>query len=150
MSALTTWNPIRELGSLENRLDRLFGITWPSKNGEKESMTVSQWTPLVDISEDATEYLVKAELPELKKEEVKVSVENGVLTISGERKSEKEEKGKKYHRIERSYGSFLRSFTLPEAVNADKVSAEFKDGLLSVHLPKDEKARPRSIEVKVQ
>jgi HSP20 family protein len=113
-------------------------------------MTVSQWTPLVDISEDANEYLVKAELPELKKEEVKVSVENGELTISGERKSEKEEKGKKFHRIERSYGSFLRSFTLPESVNAEKVSAEFKDGVLSVHLPKDERAKPKSIEVKVQ
>jgi HSP20 family protein len=149
-SALTTWNPLRELGNLENRLDRLFGQSWPSRNGEKEAMTVSQWTPLVDISEDANEYLVKAELPELKKEEVKVSVENGELTISGERKSEKEEKGKKFHRIERSYGSFLRSFTLPESVNAEKVSAEFKDGVLSVHLPKDERAKPKSIEVKVQ
>ncbi len=113
-------------------------------------MTVSQWTPLVDIIEDNNEYLVKAELPELKKEEVKVNVENGQLTISGERKSEKEEKGKKFHRIERSYGSFLRSFTLPESVNADTVSAEFKDGVLSVHLPKDEKAKPKSIEVTVQ
>ena len=150
MSALTSWNPLRELGSLENRLDRLFGLTSPSRNGEKEAMTVSQWTPLVDIIEDNNEYLVKAELPELKKEEVKVNVENGELTISGERKSEKEEKGKKFHRIERSYGSFLRSFTLPESVNADKVSAEFKDGVLSVHLPKDEKAKPKSIEVKVQ
>ncbi|MHB1080101.1 MAG: Hsp20/alpha crystallin family protein [Prosthecobacter sp.] len=150
MSALTTWNPLRELGSLENRLDRLFGLTSPARNGEKEAMTVSQWTPLVDIIEDNNEYLVKAELPELKKEEVKVNVENGELTISGERKSEKEEKGKKFHRIERSYGSFLRSFTLPESVNADKVSAEFKDGVLSVHLPKDEKAKPRSIDVKVQ
>jgi len=150
MSALTSWNPLRELGSLENRLDRLFGMTSPSRNGEKEAMTVSQWTPLVDIIEDNNEYLVKAELPELKKEEVKVNVENGELTISGERKSEKEEKGKKFHRIERSYGSFLRSFTLPESVNADKVSAEFKDGVLSVHLPKDEKAKPKSIEVTVQ
>ncbi|MDP1589678.1 MAG: Hsp20/alpha crystallin family protein [Prosthecobacter sp.] len=86
----------------------------------------------------------------MKKEDVKVSVENGELTISGERKSEKEEKGKKFHRIERSYGSFLRSFTLPEAVSGDKVSAEFKDGMLTVHLPKDEKAKPKTIEVKVQ
>jgi HSP20 family protein len=150
MSALTTWNPIRELGNFENRLERLFGLTWPSRNGEKEAMTVAQWTPLVDISEDANEYLVKAELPELKKEDVKVSVENGELTISGERKSEKEEKGKKFHRIERSYGSFLRSFTLPEAVSGEKVSAEFKDGMLTVHLPKDEKAKLKTIEVKVQ
>jgi HSP20 family protein len=154
MNALTTWNPIRELGSLENRLEnrleRFFGLSFPSRNGEKESMTVAQWTPLVDISEDDTEYLVKAELPELKKEEVKVSVENGELTISGERKSEKEEKNRKFHRIERSYGSFLRSFTLPESVSGDKVTAEFKDGLLMVHLPKDERAKPKTIEVKVQ
>jgi HSP20 family protein len=150
MSALATWNPLRDLGSLENRFERLFGLPIPSRNGEKEAMTVSQWSPLVDISEDANEYLVKAELPELKKEEVKVSVENGELSISGERKIEKEEKGKKYHRIERSYGSFIRSFTLPETVSGDKVSAEFKDGVLLVHLPKDEKAKPKTIEVKVQ
>ena len=134
MSALATWNPLRDLGSLENRFERLFGLPIPSRNGEKEAMTVSQWSPLVDISEDPNEYLVKAELPELKKEEVKVSVENGELSISGERKIEKEEKGKKYHRIERSYGSFIRSFTLPETVSGDKVSAEFKDGVLLVHL----------------
>ena len=150
MSTLTTWNPLRELGNFENRLERFFNLPSLSRNGETEAMTVSQWSPLVDISEDANEYLVKAELPELKKEEVKVSVENGELTISGERKSEKEEKGKKFHRIERSYGSFLRSFTLPESVSGDKVSAEFKDGMLMVHLPKDEKAKPKSIEVKVQ
>jgi HSP20 family protein len=104
----------------------------------------------VDISEDINEYLVKAELPELNKQDVKVSVENGELTISGERKAQKEEKGKKFHRIERSYGSFVRSFTLPETVSANKVTAEFKEGVLSVHLPKDEQAKPRTIEVKVQ
>lgn len=150
MSTLTTWNPLRELGNFENLLERFFNLPSLSRNGETEAMTVSQWSPLVDISEDANEYLVKAELPELKKEEVKVSVENGELTISGERKSEKEEKGKKFHRIERSYGSFLRSFTLPESVSGDKVTAEFKDGMLMVHLPKDEKAKPKTIEVKVQ
>lgn len=113
-------------------------------------MTVAQWSPAVDISEDEKEYVVKAELPDLKKEDVKVCVEDGDLTISGERKFEKEEKGKKYHRIERSYGSFVRSFTLPEGVSGDKVSASFKDGVLEVHLPKDEKAKPKSVEVKVQ
>lgn len=150
MSTLTTWNPLRELNTLENRLERFFDQSFFARNGGKEPMTVSQWSPLVDISENDTEYTVKAELPELKKEEVKVNVENGELTISGERKIEKEEKGKKFHRIERSYGSFLRSFTLPETVNGDKVSAEFKDGMLTVHLPKDEQAKPKTIEVKVQ
>jgi hypothetical protein len=99
---------------------------------------------LVDITEDDKEYLIKAELPEVKKEDVKVTVENGTLTITGERKFEKEEKGKKYHRMERAYGSFMRSFTLPEGAAGDKVSADFKDGVLKVHLPKSAEAKPKS------
>jgi HSP20 family protein len=104
---------------------------------------------LVDITEDEKEWVVKADLPEVKKEDVNVTVENGVLTITGERKFEKEEKDKKYHRIERSYGNFLRSFTLPDAADSSKVTAEFKDGVLKVHLPKGEKAKPKAVEVKV-
>lgn len=150
MSTLLNWNPLRDLGDWENRIQRALGLSTTRTNGGKESMTVAQWSPLVDITEDDQEYLVKAELPELKKEEVKVTVENGELTIAGERKFEKEEKNKKYHRIERSYGSFARSFSLPENVSADKVSAEFKDGVLKVHLPKTEKAKPKAVEVSVQ
>jgi HSP20 family protein len=158
MSALTrinpfrgsSWDPFREIGELENRLEKYFGKPLPPGNGGKEAMAVAQWAPVVDITEDQKEYLVKAELPEIKKEDVKVSVEAGDLTISGERKFEKEEKGKKYHRIERSYGSFMRTFTLPEGVAAEKVNAEFKDGVLTVHLPKDEKAAPKTVDVKVQ
>lgn len=147
----STWDPLREFSTMESRLDRLLGRPLSGGNsGEKETMTVTQWSPLVDITEDDKEYMVKAELPELKKEEVKVTVENGELTISGERKFEKEEKGRKYHRIERSYGSFMRSFTLPEGVNGEKVMADFKDGVLKVHLPKDEKVKPKTIEVMVQ
>ena len=85
----------------------------------------------------------------MNKEDVKVTVEGGVLSITGERRSEKEEKDKKYHRIERSYGSFSRSFTLPEGTSSDKISAEFKDGMLKLHLPKDEKAKPRTVDVKI-
>lgn len=144
------WDPFRELGEFENRLARFFGRPIGTTNGGgKEAITMTEWAPPVDITEDEKEYLVKAELPELKKEDVKVTVENGELTISGERKFEKEEKNRKYHRIERSYGSFVRSFTLPEGVSGEKVSAEFKDGMLTVHLPKDEKARPKAVEVKV-
>lgn len=147
----TSWDPLREFSTMENRLGRLLGGTLQSGNGgEKETVTVTQWSPLVDITEDDKEYMVKAELPELKKEEVKVMVENRELTISGERKFEKEEKGKRYHRIERSYGSFLRSFTLPEGVSGEKVVADFKDGVLKVHLPKDEITKPKTIEVKVE
>jgi HSP20 family protein len=148
MNALTKWNPFRELEEMQNRLSSLFGRT-PVRGPGEEAMTVSEWTPLVDITEDDKEYLIKAELPEVKKEEVKVTVENGTLTITGERKFEKEEKGKKYHRIERAYGSFMRSFTLPEGAAGDKVSADFKDGVLKVHLPKSAEAKPKSIDVKV-
>jgi HSP20 family protein len=148
MNALTKWNPFRELEEIQNRLSSLFGRT-PVRGLGEEAMTVSEWTPLVDITEDDKEYLIKAELPEVKKEDVKVTVENGTLTITGERKFEKEEKGKKYHRIERAYGSFMRSFTLPEGAAGDKVSADFKDGVLKVHLPKSAEAKPKSIDVKV-
>jgi len=93
--------------------------------------------------------VIKAELPDVKKEDVKVTVENGVLTISGERKFEKEEKKKKYHRVERAFGTFVRSFSLPDVADASKVKAEFKNGMLTVHVPKSEKAKPKQIEVNV-
>ncbi len=103
----------------------------------------------MDITEDEKEFVIKAELPELRREDVSVKVEDGILTLTGERKFEKEEKGKKYHRVERAYGSFARSFRLPEEADPEKVSAEFKDGVLLVHLVKDEKTQKRAIEVKV-
>jgi HSP20 family protein len=150
MSALTRWNPFREMEDIHDRLFNLFKNTQPrSGSGEQESLTVSEWTPLVDITEDDKEYLIKAELPEVKKEEVKVTVENGLLTISGERKIEKEEKGKRYHRVERAYGCFVRSFSLPDDADGNKVNAEFKEGVLRVHLAKSEHAKPKQIEVKV-
>lgn len=110
---------------------------------------MANWSPVVDISEDDKEYAIKAELPDVKKEDIKLNVHDDVLTITGERKYEKEEKGKKYHRVERAYGSFMRSFTLPEDADGTKVTAEYKDGLLNVRLPKSEKAKPKTIEVKV-
>jgi HSP20 family protein len=112
-------------------------------------MVVADWAPSVDVSETDGEYQIKAEIPDVKKEDVKVTLEDGVLTIQGERKHEKEEKGRKYHRVERSYGSFARSFTLPDLVDEENVKAEFKDGVLSLQLPKSEKAKPKAIEVKV-
>ena len=150
MSALTRWDPFKEMDDMQSRVARIFGLT-PNRvaNAEREAMTTTEWAPSVDIVEDEKEWLVKADLPEVKKEDVKVTVENGVLTITGERKFEKEEKDKKYHRIERSYGNFLRSFTLPEGADGSKVAADFKDGVLKVHLPKNEKVIPKAIEVKV-
>jgi HSP20 family protein len=150
MNTLTRWDPFKEMEETQNRLARFFGLTPPRPgNGGQETMTITEWSPSVDITEDDKEYLVKADLPDVQKDDVKVTVENGVLTITGERKFEKEEKDKKYHRIERSYGNFLRSFTLPDAADGAKVAAEFKDGVLKVHLPKSEKAKPKAVEVKV-
>ena len=150
MNALTRWDPFKEMNELQNRLSTFFGRTpVRGQNGQQENMTVAEWAPVVDITEDDKEYLIKAELPEVKKDAVKVTVENGVLTITGERKFEKEEKGRKYHRVERAYGNFVRSFTLPDDADANKVNAEFKDGVLKVHVAKSEAAKPKQIEVKV-
>jgi len=149
MNALIRWDPLKEMDDLHNRLARFFGLAPARTAAGQELMTAAEWTPAIEISEDDKEWLVKADLPEVKKDDVKVTVENGVLNITGERKFEKEQKDKKYHRIERSYGSFFRSFTLPEGADGTKVSAEFKDGVLKVRLPKDGKAKAKALEVKV-
>ena len=145
---LTRWEPLQEMEEFQNRLSTLFGRPQRRGNG-REEITLPEWTPLADITEDEKEYLIKADLPEMKKEDVKITVENGVLTISGERKFEKEEKNKKYHRVERAYGFFARSFSLPDDADFNKVNAEFKGGVLTVHVPKSEHVQPKQIEVKV-
>lgn len=145
MNSITRWDPMQELQEVQNRLARFFNR--PALPNGNESLTVAQWSPTVDISEDDNEFLIKAELPGLKREDVKVTVEDGVLSISGERKVEKEEKTKKYHRVERSYGSFVRSFSLPEGADPAKVQADFKDGLLNVHIAKNPKAQPKTVAI---
>ena len=150
MNMISKWNPFQELQEFENRLAGFFGHPPVRTNGDKkEALAVADWAPPVDITEDDKEYLVKAELPEVKKEDVNVTVENGVLSITGERKVEKEEKDRKYHRVERAYGRFERSFTLPEGADGTKITAEFKEGVLKVHLPKAEIAKPKATTVKV-
>lgn len=155
MKTLEIWNPFRELDEVQNRLGTFFAGfpefgRFPRRLFGNGDSALPDWSPGVDISEDDKEYLVKADLPEMKKEDVKVTVENGVLSISGERKSETEEKKKKFHRIERSYGTFLRTFSLPEDADSTKISAEFKDGVLEVHLPKAPVANPKTVDIKVQ
>ena len=146
---LVRWDPFRELEEVSDRLNRMFARPAAARTNGKETMIVADWAPSVDISETDGEYQIKAEIPDVKKEDVKVTLEDGVLTIQGERKHEKEEKGKKFHRIERSYGSFVRTFSLPDVIDEEKVKADFKDGVLNLHLPKSEKAKPKAIEVKV-
>ncbi|MDH5428429.1 MAG: Hsp20/alpha crystallin family protein [Nitrospirota bacterium] len=149
MSLLTRWDPMQDIQEFEKRLSSWMGRTPMKKEGDNESMRAMEWAPLVDITEDEKEYVIKADLPEVKKEDVKISVQDGVLVISGERKYEKEEKGKKYHRVERSYGSFERSFTVPADAEEEKVSAQFKDGVLLVHLPKGETVKAKRLQIKV-
>jgi len=145
--SLIKWDPFREIENMFDRYTRAVG--WP-RSGSQEIMTTGDWSPRVDIAENDKEFVIKAEIPEVNKEDVKVSVDNGVLTIQGERKQEKEEKGKKFHRVERYYGSFTRSFILPENVDESKVKASFKDGMLNLNIPKTEKDKPKAIEVKVE
>lgn len=150
MNALKRWHQQKALEAWQHALGSIINRPpgpWPE--GQEEPLAVAEWAPLVDISEDDQEYLIKAELPEVKREDVKVTAEEGTLTIMGERKFEKEEKGKKFHRVERAYGSFVRNFSLPDDADPAKVSAEFKDGVLTVHLTKTAKAKPQQIEVKV-
>jgi len=153
MNKLITSNPLREMEEAQNRFSTFFsGIpTFPirfPKNGG--SLKVADWSPLVDIIENDHEYLFKADLPEIKKDDVKITIENGILYISGERRAEKEEKKKKFHRIERFFGTFERTFTVPEDADATKIIAEFHEGVLQVHLPKRQMPKPKTIEVKVQ
>lgn len=139
---------LREMEEMSDRLGKFFG-TWTRPYDAREPLTVADWAPAVDIQETEKEYLVKVELPEVKNEDVHVTIQEGVLTVNGERKLEKEEKGKKYHRIERSYGTFVRTFTVPMDADETKIAAEFKAGLLQIKLPKLDKPRPKAVEVKV-
>jgi HSP20 family protein len=147
-----TWNPRREMDEAQNRFNPFFLAGFPNRmgSGEIDSLTVADWSPDVDISEDDRGYLLKADLPEMKKDDVRVTVEDGILCVSGERKSVKEDQKRKFHRIERSFGNFQRSFTLPEDADSTKVTAEFHDGVLKVHLPTTPIARSKAIEVQVK
>lgn len=144
---VTRWDPVREMEEMMRGMQRMFA-SWPGKSDE--SMTLAEWSPSVDIGENDKEFVVKAELPQVKKEDIKVNVEDGTLSISGERKVEKEEKELKFHRVERAYGRFERTFSLPPEADAEKISSEYKDGILTVHLPKCPVQKPASHLIPVQ
>ncbi|KPK35097.1 MAG: heat-shock protein [Nitrospira bacterium SG8_35_1] len=144
---LTKWDPFREMEDVFDRYSKT--LSWP-RFGRQEVMTRGDWIPRVDITETDKEFIIKADLPEVKKEEVKISVDNGVLSIQGERKQEKEEKNKKFHRVERFYGNFTRSFTIPENVDETNVEASFKDGTLTIQLPKTTKSKPKAVNVEIK
>jgi HSP20 family protein len=152
MNTLITGNQFKEMEEArQNRYNRfLSGCPNRIGSGDIHSLAVADWSPEVDISQDDHEYLLKADLPEMKKEDVRVTVEDGMLSVSGERKGEKEDPKRKFHRTERFFGNFRRSFTLPDDADSTKVTAEFRNGVLKVHLPTTPTARSKAIEVKVQ
>jgi len=153
MKTLVKWDPFKEFDYLQNRIGHLFehdSYATAEQGGEAE-LGRADWAPVVDITEDDHGYLIEAELPRVKKEDVKIRVANKQLSISGERtfQAENKEDAKKYHRVERSYGRFVRTFRLPEDVDADKVKAEFSEGVLSVSIPKSEQSKPKEIDIKI-
>lgn len=143
---IVRFDPFRELEAMTTRLNRLFD---PSMARREDADAFGGWAPAIDVEETDREYRIKADLPEVTKTDVKVNIEDGVLTIEGERKQEKEEKNRKFHRVERMYGKFVRRLTVPSDVAQEQVAAEFANGVLNVHLPKSATAKPRNVEVKI-
>ena len=155
--SLIRWNPARELASfpsdilnMQREINRMFDGFFREGLRDEDGMVASAWTPVVDIAEKEDSYNVKMELPGVSKDDVKITVNGNTLTVSGEKKHEQESKEANYHRIERSYGAFQRSFTLPTGVRSDAIDATFKDGVLLIALPKSEEAKPKQIAVKVK
>ena len=143
--SVVRYDPFRELRSLQDDMTRLFSGVLPANR--EDFMTAGAWNPSVDIFEDKDRLVLEAELPGMKREDFEISVENNILTLRGERKFEKKAEGDNYHRVERSYGSFTRSFTLPQTVTADGATADFDNGVLRVSLPKREETKARKIEI---
>lgn len=153
-TSLSNWNPALEMDRISGMMTRIFD-DWQTNLAERgtslgEVFTMADWSPVVDIKETPNSYIIDAELPGVKRKDFKVSLENDVLRIQGERRSLIEEKDEKHHRIERSYGRFYRAFSLPEHAEASKIDAKFEDGVLHVIVPRTEKPRAQAIDVKVK
>src|SRR6516225_6057592 len=148
MTVLTRWDPFREFNTLQDRMNRLFRDSYGSE-GHDEALTTSSFAPAVDVYEDEHNVSLKIEIPGIDDKDIDVRVENNTLTVHGERKFEKEEKEENFRRVERSYGSFTRSFTLPNTVDVEHVSANYDKGVLKITLPKKAEAKPKQIKVQV-
>jgi len=146
--AIVRWEPFRDLLATQSHLDRLFREAFSPVWGEGE-LSTRTWAPPVDIYENGDSLVLKAELPGVDPKDVEVRVEDNTLYLKGERKFEKEVKEQSYHRVERSYGTFTRSFSLPNSIDSDKVQAEYKDGILTLTMPKREEAKPKTIKINV-
>lgn len=144
---LTKWDPFREVDDVFTKYFKHFNR--PSISTQ-ELLASGDWAPRADVAETDSEFAITVEVPEINREDIKITIDNGVLNIRGERKQKKEEKGVHYHRIERHYGRFLRSFSLPDNVAEEQIDAQFKDGMLTLRLPKTEKSKPKQIEISIK
>ena len=148
--SIMKWRPSRELAAIRDEMDRLFDEFFNFVPARRRELLEGEWLPNIDVAETDDNVIVTAELPGVKQDDVSISVLNDVLTLKGEKKEEKEIKRENYHRIERSYGSFQRSVSLPTGVQADKAKATYKDGVLTVTIPKAESAKPKSIKINIE
>lgn len=144
---LAKWDPLQELEDVFGRYFKHVSRPVPDR---QELLETGEWAPRVDIAETDAGFSIKMELPEIKKEDVRITVDNGVLSIRGERRQKKEEKGVQYHRVERQYGSFVRSFSLPDNVAQEQIEGAFKDGVLSLSIPKTEVRSPKQVEIAIK
>jgi len=150
MAIVRWWDPWKDLATIQEKMNQLFEDTFSRGRAREEGLSHAMWSPCVDIYETDDAVVVKAEVPGIEKDQVGIEVKDGVLTLRGERKFEKEVKEENYHRMERSYGTFSRSFSVPSSVDPEKISATLKDGVLEIVLPKVEKAKPKQIKVQVK
>jgi HSP20 family protein len=148
MTVIARWDPFREFSTLQDRMNRLFRESY-GPEGRDEALTTSQFAPPVDVYEDEHNITLKVEVPGIDEKDIDVRVENNILTVHGERKFEKEEKEENFRRVERQYGSFTRTFTLPSTVDAEKVQADYEKGILKIVLPKKAEAKPKQIKVNI-
>jgi HSP20 family protein len=150
MTTIVRWDPLRELGTLQGRLNRAFDEVWGRSRSDEDAALTGNWVPAVDVRETKDALELAVEVPGIEPKDVEVAFENGVLSLKGERQFEKASEGESYHRVERAYGTFLRTFTLPTNVDPDKIQAVYRHGVLLLTLPKREEAKPKSIAIKVQ
>lgn len=147
--AIIRWAPAREVNSLQSEVNRLFGTFFDTQAGAGSGVAARRWVPALDLVEDGEQYVLRADLPGVREDDVKVELDDGVLTISGERKSEHEERRDGYRRIERASGSFSRSLALPDGVDPERIDARFENGVLEVRVPKPEQRKPHRVAIGV-
>jgi HSP20 family protein len=144
---IVRWEPIRELSSLQSDMNRFFDAMFQTPAGGGQAAQLRRWTPAMDLAETEDAFVLRADLPGVSQEDVSIELEDTVLTVSGERKSDHENKGEGYYRVERAFGAFSRSLTLPKGVDAEAIAAQFTDGVLEVRIPKPEQRKPRRIAI---